>query len=303
MIVIEKAGILNHLRSIFSLNVFPSRRFHWLLLFSCTTFALGSVSAISIAAQEPTSQVVIKGRISRPNLKIGSRGEFVSELQAALNLLGFYQGEVDGVYDKSTADAVSRFQVAAGLNPNGVVNANTWQTLFPSPSTEDKASSNDNSANNFPRPTQIANNRTFNQSTEPIPSIPNRPEPKPVNPPRRSSARQNKPVKKAPAQRQSAAPRSTRKPRPSQARSSAKKPNIQYTSQGFPILRLGMRGSEVLKLQKQLRTLGFLKTGIDGDFGSQTEAAVKALQKRYGLESDGVVGGATWQIINKQIRR
>ena len=64
-----------------------------------------------------------------------------------------------------------------------------------------------------------------------------------------------------------------------------------------------MRGAEVLKLQKQLKRLGFLKTGIDGDFGSLTETAVKALQKRYGLEADGVVGGATWQIINRQIRR
>ena len=296
MIAIEKASILNRLRSVFSLNVFSSPRFHWLLLCSCTSLAICSVSTISIAAPKPTSQMIIKGRISRPNLQVGSRGEFVSELQAALNLLGFYQGEVDGVYDESTAKAVLSFQVAAGLNPNGIVDTNTWQTLFPSPSTDD-------SGNNFPAPTQIANNRTVNRtSTEPIPSIPNRPEPKPVKPPIRSST-QKKPVKKSQPQRQSTASSPRKKPRPSQTTNSPKKPVIQYTSQGFPILRLGMRGSEVLKLQKHLRTLGFLKTGIDGDFGARTEKAVKALQKRYGLESDGVVGGATWQIINKQIGR
>ena len=36
---------------------------------------------------------------------------------------------------------------------------------------------------------------------------------------------------------------------------------------------------------------------MDGDFRDQTLAAVKAFQKRYGLEDDGVVGGATWQIL------
>jgi peptidoglycan hydrolase-like protein with peptidoglycan-binding domain len=40
-----------------------------------------------------------------------------------------------------------------------------------------------------------------------------------------------------------------------------------------------------------------LDEGIDGDFGPTTETAVKALQKRYGLEPDGVVGGSTWEIL------
>ena len=60
-------------------------------------------------------------------------------------------------------------------------------------------------------------------------------------------------------------------------------------------MRLGNRGSEVTKLQRLLKTLGFLKSSIDGDFGITTEAAVKAAQVRYGLQPDGVVGAATWQ--------
>lgn len=304
MFAIEKANLLSCLRSVYSWSIFSSRRFHWLLICFCIPLAIDSVSTVSIAAPKPTSQVVVKGRISRPNLQVGSKGEFVSELQAALKLLGFYRGEVDGVYSQNTESAVFSFQRAAGLSPNGVVDGNTWQTLFPSPSKEERSGSNDDSVNNFPAPTQISNNRSVNRATtEPIPTTPkNRPEPKPVKPPKRSST-PKKPVKKSPPQRQSATSRPRRKPRPSQATSSPKKPNIQYTATGFPILRLGMRGSEVLKLQKHLRTLGFLKTGIDGDFGPQTETAVKALQKRNGLEADGVVGGSTWQVINKQIGR
>ena len=304
MFAIEKANFLNSLHSVYYLSIFVTRKCHWSLICFCMLLAIDSVSTVSIAAPKPTSQAVVKGRISRPNLKVGSKGEFVSELQAALKLLGFYRGEVDGVYSQNTAKAVFSFQQAAGLSANGVVDGNTWQTLFPSPSQRKRSGSNDDSVNNFSTATQVSNNTTVNRTTtEPIPTTPkNRPEPKPVKPPKRSSAAK-KPVTKSPPQRQSAASRSRKKPRPSQATSSPKKPSIQYTATGFPILRLGMRGSEVLKLQKHLRTLGFLKTGVDGDFGPVTETAVKALQKRNGLEADGVVGGSTWQVINKQIGR
>ena len=58
-----------------------------------------------------------------------------------------------------------------------------------------------------------------------------------------------------------------------------------------------MRNPEVRRLQQRLKQLGFLTGDIDGDFGVVTEAAVKAAQQRYGLEADGVVGGATWEAL------
>jgi hypothetical protein len=53
-------------------------------------------------------------------------------------------------------------------------------------------------------------------------------------------------------------------------------------------LRLGSKGESVKTLQQ------FLKVGIDGTFGPQTETAVKAWQKANGLISDGIVGKNTW---------
>jgi len=53
----------------------------------------------------------------------------------------------------------------------------------------------------------------------------------------------------------------------------------------------GSSGDAVSRLQYALR----LPT--DGDFGPETEAAVKRLQARHGLTVDGVVGPATWSVL------
>jgi hypothetical protein len=61
-----------------------------------------------------------------------------------------------------------------------------------------------------------------------------------------------------------------------------------------PTLRLGSTGEDVVFLQQRLKAIGLLSGTIDGNFGSQTQAAVIAAQKRLGLTADGVVGNATW---------
>ena len=53
-------------------------------------------------------------------------------------------------------------------------------------------------------------------------------------------------------------------------------------------------------MQEKLQRLGYLKSNPDGDFGAETLSAVKALQERYGMEADGVAGGATWDILNRR---
>lgn len=70
----------------------------------------------------------------------------------------------------------------------------------------------------------------------------------------------------------------------------------------FPILRRGMKGSAVVGLQERLRAIGFLKGSADGVFGAETLAAVKAAQRNFGLEPDGVVGAATWNVLLSRSR-
>ncbi len=57
------------------------------------------------------------------------------------------------------------------------------------------------------------------------------------------------------------------------------------------VLKLGSKGKEVELLQQ------YLKITVDGDFGPNTEKAVKQFQKDRGLNEDGIVGSKTWSIL------
>jgi peptidoglycan hydrolase-like protein with peptidoglycan-binding domain len=229
-----------------------------LLLLISTPLLISSSAFMSTAAPVKIAQGNTEVKINRPSLNLGSQGERVTELQAALKLLGFYSGAVDGTYQQSTIIAVAQFQQAAGLNPSGNVDNITWQKLFPNPS---------NIITSAPNP--VSNFTT-------VPTQPPKARNRPTTPKNQSSI--------------------TIQPTPVNQRTSG----IQYTIEGWPILRLRTSGVEVIKLQKQLKNLGFFNGKIDGDFGVSTEAAVKAAQTRYGLKPDGVVGGDTWKVFLKR---
>ncbi len=303
-----------------------------LLLFSSAPLLLTAAVVPASAAPSPKIVQIAQVSIARPNLQLGSQGQPVSELQAALKLLGFYTGAVDGIYNEATAKAVSQFQKAAGLNANGIVDTITWQKLFPGEAIASSPSPTStttvtNSASNFPVPTQIVNNstttttQTANNSTATTTQTANNsttlttpPEPKPATPLQQttstnsqkktvtqsSSNRSQQSTTSQPTKRTQQSTRSTRSQstKPTQPTPRFEQiPGVQYTSKGYPILRPGMSNAEVRRLQLRLRKLGYLKSDADGDFGKETEAAVQALQKRYDIEPDGVVGGETWEVL------
>ena len=59
----------------------------------------------------------------------------------------------------------------------------------------------------------------------------------------------------------------------------------------------GDAGQDVAQIQSQLNALGYAAGPADGDFGSNTTAAVKAFQKDRGLDADGVVGASTFRAL------
>lgn len=66
------------------------------------------------------------------------------------------------------------------------------------------------------------------------------------------------------------------------------------------MLKNGSKGEQVVKLQTNLQKLGYDVT-VDGMFGPTTEKAVKALQKIFGYNTDGIVGPVTLRLIDQQI--
>ena len=72
------------------------------------------------------------------------------------------------------------------------------------------------------------------------------------------------------------------------------------TPETKPTLRKGDKGKYVTLAQTELINKGYScgSTGADGDFGKNTEAAVKAFQKDHGLTVDGVIGQKTWYALD-----
>lgn len=62
------------------------------------------------------------------------------------------------------------------------------------------------------------------------------------------------------------------------------------------ILRKGSKGAQVKALQRMLYAMGYDlgSNPVDGDFGTKTDAAVRAYQMDNGLTVDGIVGINTW---------
>jgi g-D-glutamyl-meso-diaminopimelate peptidase len=68
------------------------------------------------------------------------------------------------------------------------------------------------------------------------------------------------------------------------------------------ILRLGSRGPNVKLIQSLLVKIGYNPGVVDGVFGHQTFEAVREFQLDNGLEPDGIVGLATWNIFERFLR-
>lgn len=65
----------------------------------------------------------------------------------------------------------------------------------------------------------------------------------------------------------------------------------------YGTIRKGDKGPVVKYAQELLLARGYKlpRYGADGDFGNETAAAVKAFQKDWGLQQDGVIGPRSWE--------
>ena len=78
------------------------------------------------------------------------------------------------------------------------------------------------------------------------------------------------------------------------------KEEVKTVKIAMPVLKKGSTGAAVKTLQRLLRQLQYVNTDgktlliVDGNFGSNTEAAVKRYQQKHLNGVDGIVGIKTW---------
>jgi N-acetylmuramoyl-L-alanine amidase len=205
--------------------------------------------------------------VTRPTLQMGSQGDSVRQLQALLQLLGFYTGAVDGIYGPGTAMAVADFQEMAGLTPDGIMGTATWNQLLPPlsaliPATAAPAPSPGTVESSAATESESPATTTESTTAEPTATEP------------------------AIAETTTNAAESPTSPAPTDTEAT-----------DFPVLRIGAQGPAVERLQERLQALGFYQGGIDGIFGEATKAAVETAQRNYGINPDGVVGPVTWSVL------
>jgi peptidoglycan hydrolase-like protein with peptidoglycan-binding domain len=70
----------------------------------------------------------------------------------------------------------------------------------------------------------------------------------------------------------------------------------------WPQEQEGSAGEDVKTVQYLLTAHGH-PTGVDGDYGQKTQAAVEAFQSSRGLSADGIVGPQTWSQLIIQVQQ
>ncbi|MFF0741520.1 peptidoglycan-binding protein [Streptomyces sp. NPDC004111] len=72
---------------------------------------------------------------------------------------------------------------------------------------------------------------------------------------------------------------------------------------GRAVIGMGSSGPAVREAQALLKYRGYSvgSTGVDGEFGSATDTAVRKFQKKLRLTADGLVGEKTWYALRTGI--
>ena len=226
---------------------------------------------------------------SATRLEKGSTGSAVKDLQTKLKKLGYYDAYVDGDYGDTTVAAVKAFQKKYNLTADGIAGKETLKKLdsvyknADSDKDDDSLRMGDSGSAVKDLQTKLKKlgyydgtvDSTFGSGTY---------------------AAVKAFQKKYNLTADGVAGSETLK-----KLDSAYKNADSNTSTDDDSLRKGATGTAVKTLQTNLKKLGFYTAYVDGSFGSTTESAVKAFQKKYGLTADGVAGSATLKKIESAV--
>ena len=70
----------------------------------------------------------------------------------------------------------------------------------------------------------------------------------------------------------------------------------------MPVLKFGSSGKTVATVRDVLKISKHYGGKVDGEFSTLTEKAVRAFQKSFGIEADGIVNQETWTALSQIAR-
>ena len=223
------------------------------------------------------------------SLRMGDSGSAVKDLQTKLKKLGYYSGTVDSTFGSGTYAAVRAFQKKYNLTADGVAGSETLKKLDSAYKNAD-SDKDDGSLRKGATGSAVKDLQTklkklgfYNASIDGDYGD-------------TTVAAVKAFQKKYNLTADGVAGSETLK-----KLDSAYKNADSNTSTDDDSLRKGATGTAVKTLQTNLKKLGFYTAYVDGSFGSTTESAVKAFQKKYGLTADGVAGSATLKKIESAV--
>ncbi len=249
----------------------------------------------------------------------------VQNIQQRLMELGYYEGEIDGIYDQETAESVIAYQEAMGLLVDGVVGPDTWNAIGISPEYLEYFDSTYFIEIDLEQTTLTLKERGTIVSTYPVAvGKPETPTPtgfwkiiqKTPNPGGDFGARwmrisvpwggygihgTDEPESIGMAvshgcvrmynedviELYDIVPLGTA---------------VEIIGETFTgrLLYVGVEGgSDVLRVQEILQEIDYYQGPLDGIYSEELEESVTAFQRDYGLEADGIVGTNTYEALEK----
>ena len=223
------------------------------------------------------------------SLRMGDSGSAVKDLQTKLKKLGYYDGTVDSTFGSGTYAAVKAFQKKYNLTADGVAGSETLKKLDTAYKNAD-SDKDDDSLRKGATGSAVKDLQTklkklgfYNAYVD------------------GSYGDTTVAAVKAFQKKYNLTADGVAGSETLKKLDTAYKNADSNTSTDDDSLRKGATGTAVKTLQTNLKKLGFYTAYVDGSFGSTTESAVKAFQKKYGLTADGVAGSATLKKIESAV--
>ncbi len=242
------------------------------------------------ATNPPTTE---PSGVPSKTLRYGDRGDDVVLLQVRLIALGYLRGNADGIFGAKTKTAVQSFQLRNGLTADGVAGTKTYRKMFSSDAVPSE------SAGGLPT-TGIPSRNLYEGCTgDDVRTVQTR----------------LKALGYLAVVDGTYGPQTTEAMKVFQQRNglagtgvgNTATYNILFSTNAIPYedtgdnnnstdtyrtLRLGMTGTDVLRLQQMLQSLKY-NVNVTGTYDEMTYTAVAAFQRRNGLAADGVAGKLT----------